>query len=414
MSRNGSGRATAYAKTNKIITHDGKTHVAWLDSDNGTFMVRIRTLDNSTNLWSKAYDIGTGYDNHGGPSLAIDSNGHLHVVYGPHHGPLCYRKTVRANDASQWTDEIKFGERLTYPSLMVGSDNTLIVVCRMSYPDKPWCVVRHIKKPGEPWSGAKVLLTGDERGYSQFHVSLAWGPQHKTLHFATRMYGDNPRWGYKVGYMKSNDMGETWKTHTGTSIQMPANRRTIGTIYTTPKEHRDKHASGSAVAGGLVSVDKSNVPHVLFHTLKDDHRLPHQAWIATPNKKGEWNRMLLNDRIDVCRSTDSLSTPGGFSIANDGSWNLAFTMTIDPESAESPFGVSQNEVVWARSTDHGKTFQSKQLSSKTNDVPDWLPNIERSTGFNRVEKPAVIFTSGIKGAKLTDILANRVYWFRPK
>ena len=413
LSAHGSGRATAYSKSNKIVTWGDKTHVAWLDSDDNGFVVRIRTLDNTTGQWSKLFDIGNGFDNHGGPALAIDNEGYLHVVYGPHHGPMSYKRSIHPNDASQWSEESKFGERLTYPALVVGNDNTLIVVCRKSFSNKPWCVVQHTKKPGENWSKAKTLLSGDEGGYSQFHVSLAWGPEHKTLHLATRMYGDNPRWGYKVGYMQSTDLGATWSSNSGSEIKLPADRRTIDTIYSTPPEQRAKHSSGSAVAGGLIAVDSKNKPHVLFHTLKANKELPHQAWIASPNSdRTGWDCVLLNDKIDARAPGASLSTPGGFSIASDGRWHLALTMTIDPESAESPFGVSQNEVVWARSSDAGQTFESMQLSSNKNQVPDWLPNIERSTGFNKVNNPGVIFTSGIKGAKLTDILENHVYWYR--
>ena len=88
LSGSGSGRATAYAKTNKIITAAGRTHVGWLDSTDDGFAIRIRTWTRDTDRWSPTYTLGTASDNHGGPALAIDSEGFLHVVYGPHHGPL--------------------------------------------------------------------------------------------------------------------------------------------------------------------------------------------------------------------------------------------------------------------------------------------------------------------------------------
>ncbi|GIT28271.1 MAG: hypothetical protein Ct9H300mP1_03170 [Planctomycetaceae bacterium] len=45
LSRSGSGRATAYAEANKIVTVGDKTHVTWLDSVKDGFRVRVRTLD---------------------------------------------------------------------------------------------------------------------------------------------------------------------------------------------------------------------------------------------------------------------------------------------------------------------------------------------------------------------------------
>ena len=55
LSRHGSGRASAYAEANKIVTYQHKTHVAWLDSVTDEFYVRIRTLDRQSNQ-TKAWD----------------------------------------------------------------------------------------------------------------------------------------------------------------------------------------------------------------------------------------------------------------------------------------------------------------------------------------------------------------------
>ncbi|HTO02371.1 MAG TPA: hypothetical protein VL069_01655, partial [Opitutus sp.] len=52
LSREGSGRATAYADQHKIITVRNKTHVVWLDADAAGFHVRGRTLNRDTGDWS--------------------------------------------------------------------------------------------------------------------------------------------------------------------------------------------------------------------------------------------------------------------------------------------------------------------------------------------------------------------------
>ncbi|MFW6164247.1 MAG: hypothetical protein ACODAJ_15875, partial [Planctomycetota bacterium] len=69
LSRHGCGRATAYSKSNKIVTLGPKTHAAWLDSQDGTFWTRIRTLDRETGAWSPTITVGEAHDNHGGPAL---------------------------------------------------------------------------------------------------------------------------------------------------------------------------------------------------------------------------------------------------------------------------------------------------------------------------------------------------------
>jgi len=124
LSSDGCGRATAYAETNKIVTLGNKTHVAWLDSvKGGGFRVRVRTLDRTTGEWSPTIDVGPAHDNHGGPALAPDSKGYLHVVYFPHHHPFRYRRSKRPNDATEWGDEAQFGKRCTYPSFSRRSTN---------------------------------------------------------------------------------------------------------------------------------------------------------------------------------------------------------------------------------------------------------------------------------------------------
>jgi len=67
LSSEGSGRATAYIESPKIISFEGKTHVAWLDTPAEGFRIRIKTLDHATGHWSESTDIGEAIDNHGGP-----------------------------------------------------------------------------------------------------------------------------------------------------------------------------------------------------------------------------------------------------------------------------------------------------------------------------------------------------------
>ena len=72
LSETGNSRATAYTESSKIISHQGKTHVAWLDSPKEGFRVKMRTLDQASGEWTDEVIIGEAIDNHGGPALTID------------------------------------------------------------------------------------------------------------------------------------------------------------------------------------------------------------------------------------------------------------------------------------------------------------------------------------------------------
>ena len=73
LSSQGCGRATAYHKTNKIVTLGGKTHVAWLDSISLGFRVRVRTLDHAGGEWSPTFTVGEEQVPRGKNLLLIDA-----------------------------------------------------------------------------------------------------------------------------------------------------------------------------------------------------------------------------------------------------------------------------------------------------------------------------------------------------
>src|SRR4051794_37695276 len=84
LSTTGSDRATRYVQSNKTVTLHDISHVTWLDSN---FASKVTSFNSSTQLWSNTKTIGTGYDNHGGPAIAVDGDGYLHAIFGPHVGP---------------------------------------------------------------------------------------------------------------------------------------------------------------------------------------------------------------------------------------------------------------------------------------------------------------------------------------
>ena len=67
LSEHGSTRATRYAGTNKIVTIDQKTHVAWLDSISDTM---VATYDHASGQWGRPVKVGSGTDN-----VVCDSKG---------------------------------------------------------------------------------------------------------------------------------------------------------------------------------------------------------------------------------------------------------------------------------------------------------------------------------------------------
>ncbi len=404
LSQNGCGRATGYAEANKIVTVADKTHVAWLDSEDDGFRVRIRTLDRSSGDWSETYTIDEAYDNHGGPALTVDSEGYLHIAYYPHHHPMRYRRSLRPNDASAWTDPVEVGARATYPTLVCGPDDTLYLTFRVSSKEEPWWVELYTKRQGETaWSGPTRILQADEGGYAHFMEALAWGKSGKTLHLATRMYGGDPPRGHTVGYMKSDDGGATWTKRDGTPIALPATSHSIEVIA------QERQGDGVGLRAGAIAIGPDDRPHVLYSTYD---RIPMDTWIAAPDASGKWQRTSLRPLLTEPWTEWGVTMPGGLTFSENGRLYVTLAL-IRPDSLGDShiWGHPSCEIAVFESADYGKTFEFRVITDPEPAKPRWLPSLERPTGHNRVlDSPGLIYTDGGRGENNRQILANDVYW----
>lgn len=405
LSEVGCGRATGYAEANKMVSAHGKTHVAFLDSPPEGFRVRIRTLDHATGTWSPSYTIGEAFDNHGGPALAIDSQGYLHVAYYPHHHPMRYKKSLRPHDASEWGEAEEFGEHLTYPTLVVDDADTLYVTCRLRNWIDPWRTVLYTRKRDGAWVGPHPILQAEESGYAHFMDALAWSPDKKTLHLATRLHDGNPPGAHTVGYLRSDDQGVTWAHYDGTPVSLPATAKTIDIIA-----QREDRAKARLRIGGL-AVAPDGRPFILY---SENNTHPADAWIAYPDEHGDWTERSLREFMPEEYAGGHLFTPGGITFNEKGLLFVVLSATKPAAvAAGTGWGESYTEVIGFASENLGETFSSTVLSTPDDQVPNWLPNMERPTGHNVVSgTPSIIYTEGGPGSENTELLANTVHWVR--
>jgi len=397
LSKRGCGRATGYAESNKIVTLEGKTHVTWLDSVADGFRVRIRTLDGETGQWSPTYTVGEAHDNHGGPALTIDSKGHLHIVYYPHHHPFRYRRSVRPNDASQWEDEIQFGQKCTYPTLVCGPDDTLYLTGRQSRAGL-WVVNLYKKPPDGDWQEPATILQAEKTGYAHFQEALAWGDDYRTLHLSCRFYDDGK--GHTVGYLRSPDSGRTWERSDRTRVSLPATAKTA-TILAN---------EDTGTRCGSIATDLAGVPYVLYSS---SIQIPSETWVAWLEPSGEWRRRPLLKEISEMRPGWDLSMPGGITINREGRIFIVLTM-MNPRGTEDEktWGHPSSEIIALEAPDIEGEFSIRIVSKPDTTVPHWLPSLERPTGHNKVDVPGLLYTGGTRGENNRQVLSNEVYWAR--
>ena len=415
LSQNGSGRATGYSEFSKIVTLGRKTHVTWQDSEEGQFLTKIRTLDRDTGTWSAAYTVGPGYDNHGGPSLTADSKGHLHMIYYPHHHPFRYRRSARPNDVSEWTEEIQFGERCTYPSVVCTPDDDLILTCR-ERTDTQWVLNLYHKPPDGEWQRPRTLVRGNAPGgYARWQGALVLGPDGHTVHMSFMVYdqvvaesetptgGDAKGSGYAVGYLRSRDGGKTWERSDGTPVRLPAISETIDLI-----DGVRSPTSSLNFRPGNIAVDAQGVPWTIYSR---QDRQPFETFLTHPDSKGGWERIPLLPVIQQKWPERSVKTPGSLTFGQDGTlYATVTTVLVDKKVEEGSWGHVSAEVALLVSKDRGRTFHVFGVSRPDDACASWLPNLERVTGPHALDVPSLVYTYGTKGENNRQILQNEVVW----
>ena len=435
---------------NKIITHEGKTHVAWLDSTEEGYFPRIRTLDRVTGEWSPVYTLGTANGNHGRPAITMDSKGYLHTVYGVHHNTVPYRRSVRPNDVSEWTEEKTFGGGITYPTLMCGPDDTLYMSGRSG-----WDGVRlYAKPPGKVWEDHGLIIRIVEGcfSYAAFHSGLAWSPDRCVLHLSTSTYQSKTEecnlWGtiQSANYMRSADCGKTWERADGTPIDVPATSETMDVLAAGESSYAKP---GIRNLGAMV-VDSNGKPYVVY--LRYNMEPPGQAFMVTPDENGKWQHLSLQEAVQKnwpgyaavdCRSGMTITEddvicivlgiqPREHSVAEkeQALWGKPYdhaaemystneeNARLSAESAglwarENP-GV--REVAWLESSDGGKTFTAREPLKPEPSLTANQPSLEMPTGFNRIPSgsyPGLIyFTGPSANAGEDEVIDNNVYYLQ--
>jgi len=406
LSETGSGRATAYIESSKVITCQGKTHVAWLDTPPEGFRIKTRSRDNETGAWSDTVTVGEAVDNHGGPAMTIDAEGYLHIVYFSHHHPFRYHRSVRPNDASEWGPMEQFGTDLTYPTLLCAADGTLILSARRSYEKEPWELELWRKPPGGVWTRQGPILKSQRINYSQYATSMMWGADHKKLFMSFRIYEqpsyDTPPVSYTaVGCMVSPDEGRTWQRLDGTKLELPATGDTAEIIFRSESDH------GRVVDSGAMALGPGDVPHIGYSVRLENTS---EAYLATPKAGGGWNHVHLNPFLPHGWRDCALVFSGGI-VFNGAGQPIIVTPVINLADGKQFWGHPSTELMRFDSSDGGRTFTATLVDEPNPAHPRWMPNLERPTGFNEVPvHPGMIYTDGDCGSGCNDVMQNKVVW----
>ena len=358
LSERGSTRATFYPQSNKIVTLQQKTHVAWLDSISE---IMVATCDHACGEWGSAVKVGTGQDNHGGPALTCDSEGYLHIIFGPHHGPFQHHRSARPNNASQWIKLPTFGENATYPSVVCDEKDTLHIIYRGG--SDPRKLIYQRRPKGGPWSVPRILAQAPiKSGYTHYHCELAIAPNN-TLHVAYDIYFNGTA--TCAGHLMSVNRGDTWSLADGSPLDLPVTPETDAFFKRAEPTLRTFNITCDMQGQPWISVTGPQGLELYHHDGK------------------RWNVIPLARTVPPEVAVDQL---GGY-----------ISMTVDSKNRLYVMTTLAGNVVLLYSVDKGRTFRLLRVFPRDENLPHRGPNIERPTGHHRVDVPWLLFCTGEKG-----------------
>jgi hypothetical protein len=386
LSTTGSTRGTAYTMSNKIVTLGARTHVAWLDAVSKTM---VATFDNEKREWLGQWLVGEGHDNHGGPALTCDSEGYLHIVFGPHGGEFQYFRSARPSDASEWVAVGLFGVNGTYPSLVCDSKDTLHCTYRGMTPPLKLAYQRR-PRDGD-WSEPVALVDAAvPDGYTQYTNALTLGPDD-SLHLAFHVYDLHPAAGKAIGYLRSTDGGDSWMLADGTPVELPFSPDKTGMVEQGP---------GLDMRACNVALSPEGHPYFIAAHFETTLSTTHiWRWDGTA-----WRRIdltpVVQKQLPGCgtgRGTLSFDAEGGLWVSSQA-------------EGQNEQGELVSWIVVLYSGDRGETFETVVASppSPGGDVRNWYPSLERPTGHHDVGVPHLLYTRGVKGKDNSDPVGTEI------
>ena len=143
---------------------NGKTYITYNGLSDEPF---ITAYDHAAGTWATPVKIGTSDqvngDDHGQPSMLIDSSGYIHVMWDAHNSSPKYSKSTSAEDISAWTSmttPVAAPAEATYPQLIQFSTGVIYLFYRSVGTTSSYWGYKTSNDDGANWS-AYVAVSQD-------------------------------------------------------------------------------------------------------------------------------------------------------------------------------------------------------------------------------------------------------------
>ena len=402
ISAQGSERATN--DSGKIITFEGRTHVAWQDVTREGYFNRVRTYDHAAGHWGEPVTLDTGVDNHARAVLSIDADGVLHAILGGHGTPVRWCHALARNDASTWSEPQPLGVG-TYPVFICGPDGTLYLTLRgQGEKRQDRGVDLYRRPPGGEWSTPRrIVALNEEYGqvYAAYHMQMDAAPDG-TLHAIIDFYEGEDEYGRGLHqatcYARSGDRGDTWTRADGTLVDLPARPENLEVLARNTRSRHEKLPPPEIRQGGMV-VDSSGRAFAFYI----DHGVaPGHCRMVTTDGDGRLRQVPINEHWERVYP-DMRALECSAVLRADDMICLLVTLTPFNEEWQEDKPVramrmcerDDQPLIWLLSEDGGETFRVESCLAPGRAYN--CPSVEKAVGINAIPAdrlPAILYFDG--------------------
>ncbi|MCX8038598.1 MAG: BNR repeat-containing protein [Candidatus Sumerlaeia bacterium] len=323
--------------------------------------------DHRSRRWSKPRQIsttGVTDDTHGLPTLAVNRQGYLHVVFGSHNSPQYAIRSSAPEQIERWEPPTVVASRATYSDLFFVGDSLHIFHRDGS---GAWGF-RNSNDGGKTWSELRAVCRRFNRPFNgEFYPGVSIGAENPVprLHLFWLYYGP-PGW-KNMYYAISPDLGKNWQRAGGQAIGPQIEYGQGDPVY-----EGDTHGWHQRIV-----VDPSGRAGLLFGTggagIVDDNRILFASWTAP-----EWRVSKICDVASrYCQGTALVKGVNHYRVyVPTGQWN-------------------GGEIFEFETTDGGRTW--KHIRQLTRNSP--VPNNSPQTVENAAPELQIFWGSGERGAE---------------
>lgn len=348
---------TVIFRNSALTSFKGFQYTAYYDPE-GRMVLAKRNLNSKK--WDTVITPYTGNvkDAHNDISIAIDSEGYLHVSWDHHDTHLRYARSKKAFSLELGEEQPMTGEdesKVTYPEFHNLPDGKLLFCYRSGASGRGNMIMKSFDVKTQQWTSLQNNLIDGENQRSAYWQMYA-GKKGIYISWVWRESWDVST-NHDLCYAFSPDGGKTWQKSTGEKYTLPITKLTAEHAWEIPQ-------NSSLINQTAMTVDGQSNPYIT--TYWDNNGIPQYKVVYLSN--GKWN--LINTNFHV----------NPFSLGGGGTKRIPISrpeILVDKTMLYLLFRDEErdNKITLAYTHLKKKEWKLQDLSRFT--VGQWEPNFDK-------------------------------------